>query len=62
MNKQVSLIVGILLAVLGIAFFLERGFFAETLLGATAFGNMGWAPGDDSKIQTIASSVASLSW
>lgn len=54
MNKQALLIVGILLAILGIAFFIERGFFASTFLGARVLGNMGWRDGDASKIKTIA--------
>jgi hypothetical protein len=40
MNRRTFLIVGILLVILGIVLFVERGFFASTFLGASVLGNM----------------------
>lgn len=54
MNRRTFLVVGILLVILGIVLFVERGFFASTFLSASVLGNMGWDYDDANKIQTVA--------
>ncbi|NOZ07435.1 MAG: hypothetical protein GXO91_01000 [FCB group bacterium] len=53
MKKIAPVITGIILIVLGIAFFTERGFFANLLLDANVIGNMGLWPVDTSKVNGV---------
>lgn len=52
MNQR-KLIIGIVLSILGILIFIERGYFASALLGAHTLGNMGLENQDDEKLQII---------
>ena len=53
-QKQILLIGGILLCVLGAAFFLERAYFAVSLLDANMLGSMPFRAEDAAKVQRIA--------
>lgn len=54
MGKAGALTGGIILSVLGVAFFMERGFFASTFLGAFSIGNFGWDSDDEYKMMAFA--------
>ena len=54
MDKKTALISSIILIVIGITFFLERGYFANLILGATVLGNLAWSSGDAVKVNGIA--------
>lgn len=51
---NIQLVVSLLFLIIGLAFFLERGYFAAALFDAHTLGNNGWLDIDAQKIQTIA--------
>lgn len=54
MDNKFTIIIGIILIVLGFAFFIDRGYFANLFLDAAVLGNIGFNSNDTTKVNGVA--------